>query len=165
MSSDPALDKHFGTVAFVGCTKEEFSTYANFMAESELALEVVDGKHNSALPIYVGATVLEDGSIEVAYYSSKDGLADLVADLPEEARAFSQRLEVSMSATIHNDGTEPVALTVSGVFLNGAPVLRPQPVELERRKEVAIRMSDVANAIVSAGNWASVAVIHPRPAQ
>lgn len=160
----PALGRHFGAVAFVGCSTEGFSNFANFTAGSEMVLELANGKHDSALPIYVGVTALEDGLVDIAYHASQDGLAALMADLPDEAKSYSDRLEVSLSATIHNDGAGPISLSVANAFVNGTAELRPVEVELARRKELAVKLSDVANATLSAGSWATIATVLPQKA-
>lgn len=55
----PVLGRHFGAVAVVGCSTEGFSSFAHFTAGSEMGLELANGKPDSEMPIYVGATVLE----------------------------------------------------------------------------------------------------------
>lgn len=157
----PTLDKHFGAIEFVGCTTEGFSNFANFTAGSEMVLELENKKVDSDLPIYLGVTPAEGGIVEVGYFSNPDNLKALMADLPDEAKAYSDRIAVTFAATIHNDGTESSKLSVAGVFVNGRPALRPAEIELERRKELAIRLSDVGNATVSAGSWASIATVLP----
>ncbi len=157
----PTLDKHFGAIEFVGCSTEGFSNFANFTAGSEMVLEQVNQKVDSDMPIYVGVTPADGDVVEVGYFSNPDNLKALMADLPDEAKAYSDRVAVTFSATIHNDGTESSKLSVAGVYVNGSPALRPFEIDLERRKELAIRLSDVANATVSAGSWAGIVTVLP----
>lgn len=160
----PALEEHFGPVVFTGCSKRDFSNFANFTAGSEMVLELENGENDSPLPIYVGVFVPEEGNTEVSYHTSQEGLQALITSLPEEARAYSRRLQVELSATIHNDAADPAEVMVAGAFVNGSPALRPVDLKLERRKELAVRLSDVANTLVSQGSWANIVAIR-KPAQ
>lgn len=160
----PTLDKYFGDISFTGCNTEGFSSFATFTAGSEMVHELANKKSDSKMPIYLGAYVNDKGGVEVGYFASPESLKGFTADLPDQAKAYSNKVYVTFAAAIHNDGPTSSKLSVANVFVNGSASLLPRDIDLDRRKDIIIQLSDVANATVSAGMWATIFTVLPSPA-
>lgn len=150
-----ALEKAYGAAEALGCSQIGMDSVANFSVPVELARANANGESESKQPVYLSVLKVEKFA-QVNYATNAESLNAMARELEAQIPAYmGQRLEPILSATLQNDGADTVLVTLSGVFANGGPVPqhRSEVIELKRRGQVEIRLSDVDNSALGAHGW------------
>lgn len=160
------LEEVYGSVDSLGCSRIGMDAVAKFTVQAELVYEAENKTADSEQPLYFGVYPAGD-VVEVGYFINSDTWRSLYDDLQDQiSPIIKPTLEPRLSAIIHNDSSETVSVKMKGVFVNGAAVVGHSPVEvqLKRREQVTVHMSDVQNtALASGAGWIPFAEITQAP--
>ena len=88
-----------------------------------------------------------------------DGFVNVVG-LPQRV----ERGKHGFGVRLINDAAGPVQVDVANVYVDNKPVVpeNAEPISLDRRGDIEIRLSDVASSFVEAGNSYLFATIGPK---
>jgi hypothetical protein len=152
----PTLSAHFKAAEYKGCRKVEFTTFADFSVETEIVAEVVNQLSDSKFPVYLGVTETEAGA-EIAVFRNNDSMRAMMDAIKEQTNAPVNDIGFAVAARIVNDTSESVPISLLNVFVGSEPVPFPKEHILDRRDEIVVRASDVANSGFGQGAWVVLA--------
>lgn len=154
----PTLSAHFTAATYKGCRKVEFTSFADFSVETEIVEEIKNKLSDSKFPIYLGVTEIEAGA-EIAVFRNNDSMRAMMDAIKEQTNAPVSDIEFAVAVRIVNDTSGAVPISLLNVFLGSEPVPFPKEHILDRRDEIVVRASDVANSGFGQGAWVVLATV------
>lgn len=150
-----ALIEKIKTMAPVTGKGQCISKDGDQLAEIETSVQIVTPE-STIDPVNLFTLVAKpadaDGNIPLSFHvlKSLDDIAKAIA--PDDTTA-SDFTPTKFILHINNDGADAATLTPGEVFVDGAPHLAGgEPVTIQRRSEIEIRLSDVAGSFTEKGN-------------
>lgn len=152
------LAQGFENVVFRDCVDENFDTFAEFEAETTLAVwdrytlfeRFIQNK--PALFLMVIDERSARGVFGAANFTAIEAIQRRLSETDGRYTAeFTDRLSISFGAEIINDTREEQILATGQNFYNGDPVYRQNSFSLNYRRSASVRISDVANAALMKG--------------
>ena len=135
------------------------------LAEIETQVQIVPAGKEVAQPnlFVIEAMAADEGPTDLTFKMLKP-VADVIKALtPPDA--MSVDLDPSVFILhLNNDTPGSVEIKVANVYVDGKPVVieNAEPISVERRGDIEIRLSDVASSWVEAGNSYFFATIAPK---
>jgi len=135
------------------------------LAEVETQVQIVPAGRDVSQPnlFVIEAAITDEGRTDLTFKMLKP-IAEIIAALQPED---SMQVDFDPSFFIldlNNDTAGPLEATASGVYVDGKPMVaeNAEPISLDRRGAVEIRLSDVASSWVEAGNSYFFATVGPK---
>lgn len=145
-----ALVADYPSVTFIGCSRRNFDTFADF----RVALPVLPANSKPSPPLSM-RTSLADGTILVGLYLDLDAVDRIKAALPDEVARFATGpLDIAMTLEVRNDTDAPVSVTTNGAFVDGQPVPNRRVHDLAPGSIIRIQPSNVHAAALANGQGA-----------
>ncbi len=136
---------HFLGAEFVECSDEDSDNMMVLNVQTPM-LAFTDTPPLPDQAIAIGVSRSADGI--AAYYLSNGEASKAIWDaLPEDlTSSTSYDPDTHLTARVVNDSAAAAEITIGSVFVDDAPVIGPETRTLDRREEMSLTFSDVANA-------------------
>jgi len=156
----PAVANGFDKTEFTGCRQSGMDSFADYRISIPIVLREAASRSALTIRILPG----EGGSPAMVLLMQDAAAVDrIVSALPDDLKMFLSQIEPAISARVQNDAPATAAILVAGAFLDGNPIQLRQEIKIDRRSEVVIRLSDVANAALAANRSAIIYSFTPEP--
>ncbi|MFV1570499.1 hypothetical protein VWZ98_08425 [Phaeobacter sp. JH203A] len=158
------LEQAFGHAEYTGCVDVKFDKFAQFRVTADLVGQTDEAKASVPKPVHLAAIAQDNGFVRLEYIFNREEMIALAESVPEELTQFlNDEPDIILSATLSNDLSDNVTVSVVDVFADGKPYKSFTDFDLKRRGSVEIALSNVGNA--SFGNTEKTAVIGWIPAK
>jgi hypothetical protein len=147
------------------CISKDQHGQGTQLAEIETQLQIVPaGKTVDQPNLFVVEAKLADGHTDLSLKMLRP-IAEVIAALDAENPTQVDFDPSFFILHLNNDTAGPAQLTLANVFVDGKPMVaeNSQPVSIDRRGAVEIRLSDVASSFVEQGNSYIFATIASAP--
>lgn len=141
-----AIQANFQSVEHLGCKRKDFDQLAYYRLQIPItALKAGDTK--PASPLGIVALKTEDGGYNVILSSMAEEVTKVWRSLPGDMTEYTKfNPDPALSVSFNNDLRNRITIVTEDVFMDGTPAPTTLSHELDRRGQVALRMSDVTNA-------------------
>jgi hypothetical protein len=154
---EAAMRQGFLSATFIECRQESFDSFALIRITLPITRKA-DWVESAG---FVWVERVED-VIRVAASAGPAKYQQIVATLPAEIKDYATAAqEFEISLTLQNDLPDTATIRTYASFVDGQPYQLPRDIELARRGELSIRLSDVSNARVGSGGSLLFAVKTP----